>query len=589
MDVLTRTKFRRMDLELAACLLSSSAMNRTATLLTAAGVGLLAYAVYFDYKRRNDAAFRKKLRKEKKKVEKTVATAPAPSAAAGSATVTEAELRAAMEKVKSETVPPTPEEKETYFMNQVGMGEQLCAQGPMFALPAAMCFFRALRVYPSPVELIVIYQQTVPEHVFKLVMEMTQLDVKDRVEGYFDHFPSKHFNVSVKAVDAPDANGAVVRKRVLVVNKDFAAGEIIYKEQPLVSALDADLEGVGSHCTHCLREISSDAGIRPEGDKFGAVYCSKECDTKSKAQSQNLLFGAEPPVPLEIGSMMPPEAAATREKAQDDFVKFIKESGRAAPMLVARFIARQVAAEVAKMVPADGDNSTNPADELSSGDYSLYDHVERLRFLELDLPEGEAKPFREVLQSALPGLEQFVTDERYATLKGKMSYNAYGVTYSGGRDDKPVAATERPEDQERTRTPFGTSRQIGSAFFAVSSYIQHNCDPSARLSFENGTSEAHLIAGRDLKAGDEVTVAFVDVTKREDESTAETRRRRRMELARGWRFACPCERCASELEATPNAEADPVQKDESKVEEVVTRIDAQSAEVTPAQAEPSVD
>ena len=41
-------------------------MTRTATVLTVAGVtavaGIVAYAAYFDYKRRNDAAFRKKLR-----------------------------------------------------------------------------------------------------------------------------------------------------------------------------------------------------------------------------------------------------------------------------------------------------------------------------------------------------------------------------------------------------------------------------------------------------------------------------------------------------------------------------------------------
>lgn len=68
-------------------------------------------------------------------------------------------------------------------MSQVGLGEQLAAQGilhplplrtqlnyvsgPTFYLPAAMAFYRALRVYPSPVELIVIYQKTIPEAVFK--------------------------------------------------------------------------------------------------------------------------------------------------------------------------------------------------------------------------------------------------------------------------------------------------------------------------------------------------------------------------------------------------------------------------------------
>lgn len=49
--------------------------------------------------------------------------------------------------------------------------------GETFYLPAALSFYRALRVYPSPVELIMIYQKTVPEPVFKIVMEMTSLDV----------------------------------------------------------------------------------------------------------------------------------------------------------------------------------------------------------------------------------------------------------------------------------------------------------------------------------------------------------------------------------------------------------------------------
>src|ERR1700733_6712106 len=70
----------------------------------------------------------------------------------------------------------------------------VCSTGPEFNLQAALCFYRALRVYPSPVELIVIYQKTVPDDVFKvsasnwrfehpvdrvhqIVMEMTNLDV----------------------------------------------------------------------------------------------------------------------------------------------------------------------------------------------------------------------------------------------------------------------------------------------------------------------------------------------------------------------------------------------------------------------------
>jgi len=38
-----------------------------------------------------------------------------------------------------------------------------------------MCFYRALRVYPSPVELIVIYEKTVPPPVFQVCRHVVSL------------------------------------------------------------------------------------------------------------------------------------------------------------------------------------------------------------------------------------------------------------------------------------------------------------------------------------------------------------------------------------------------------------------------------
>lgn len=136
----------------------------------------------------------------------------------------------------------------------------------------------------------------------------------------------------------------------------------------------------------------------------------------------------------------------------------------------------------------------------------------------------------------------------------------------------------RPEDVEKTRTPYGTSRQIGSAFYTLSSYLSHSCVPSARPSFGSGTAELHLIANRDLKKGDELSVAFVNVVQHADESPVECRRRRRVELARGWRFACQCSRCDEESKAMTveekNAQAgETEQKDESKVEASMSRYE----------------
>lgn len=127
-------------------------MNRTSTILTVAAVstaGILAYAAYFDYKRRNDAAFRKKLRscplfatsshslnhvfitspgKEKKKISKTVAQSADLTKPAGGS-IEEADIQAVLDKIQGEALPSAPEEKEAFFMNQVNLGEQMCLQG----------------------------------------------------------------------------------------------------------------------------------------------------------------------------------------------------------------------------------------------------------------------------------------------------------------------------------------------------------------------------------------------------------------------------------------------------------------------------
>ncbi|KAG2155104.1 uncharacterized protein EDB93DRAFT_1239374 [Suillus bovinus] len=545
-------------------------MNRSATMMTVASVavgGILAYAVYFDYKRRTDANFRKQLRKEKKRVKQS--QTPSESSQTATGGVDANDLRSALESVRNEEVPGGPEEKEQYFMQQVGIGEQLCAKGPMYHLPAAMCFYRALRVYPSPVELVVIYEKTVPPPVFQLVMELTNLDVKDRVEGYYTFFPPKAMNVAVETVNVPDGKGGIMSKKVLVVTKDFEAGEVIYREDPIVVVLDADLQGKGTHCSYCLRQIQNNP-IRPESDRLHSVYCSSECQTQHKAHSQTLLFTLESPLPAAIAPEMRGAQREERENAQKAFVEYLIQTKRAAPELVARFVARQVSAETAKMLPRGILPGVASEPILTDGgEYSLYDHLERLRYLEVNPADHETRVLKDVLQTALPGLEQFLTEDRHATFIGKMSYNSYGVYFGEGREDKPEIDA-RPENAEITRTPCGTSKQIGTGFYAVSAYISHNCAPSAKPVFPTGTAQLQLMATRALKKGDEISVAYVDVSQHPGETLEVARRRRRMELARGWRFACTCKRCAEE-----GTEGGDIEEggDESRVEDVVTRVE----------------
>ncbi len=131
----------------------------------------------------------------------------------------------------------------------------------------------------------------------------------------------------------------------------------------------------------------------------------------------------------------PPEALELRRKAQTEYVEHLKKSGKAGPLLVGRFVARQINAETLRLIP--GVNAEKPSYIDSDGDdYGLGDHMERLKYIDVPTVPEDHSLLANVLGAAVPDLNQFITDERMAILLGKMAYNAYGVSFGGGREDK---------------------------------------------------------------------------------------------------------------------------------------------------------
>ncbi|KAJ6458645.1 hypothetical protein C8R47DRAFT_1162934 [Mycena vitilis] len=482
--------------------------------------------------------------KEKKRVDKSLAQSR--EALAASSEVSDEELREALKQMKSEPRPTSQEAREHYFMSQVAMGEQLSARGEAFNVPAALSFYRALAVYPSPPELLTIYQKTVSEDIVKMVMRLLELDLAAKIGAYYEVFPPKSTNVSLQP--RPENSDTSGPEKVLVLTKDVAAGEVIYKEHPMLTCLDYDLELAGTYCTHCLRQIQPSLGSIPLLSSTGtrSMFCSKPCQVASKTQWHSLLFTLDPPLPavLEISQLAPTSAALeARRAAQAQLLAYLNKEKRVGALLMAKFIARQLTATTVK-------NTTNAAGDYTKadgGEYQIEDHVERWTTGIVNPPPEEYPLIVALLRATLPGLEAFIAEDGQKSLLGKIAFNSFGVCFSGGRDNRPPS-TARPEDEEHTRTPYGTARQVGTALYTVSSYLSHSCAPNARPSFSSGTSELHLIASKDLKKGDELSIAYIDVAQRPDESVTESRLRRRKELARGWRFACECSRCLKEAQ-----------------------------------------
>lgn len=153
---------------------SRVAVVATAT-VAAVAAGVLAYAAYFDYSRRHSAEFRKQLRRSQRqqaRAEKDHAQA--------SANAQRQAIRDAVDEAKEEGFPASAEEKEAYFLEQVQAGEILGAD-PSKAVEAALAFYKALKVYPTPGDLINIYDKTVSKPILDILAEMIAYDPSLRI------------------------------------------------------------------------------------------------------------------------------------------------------------------------------------------------------------------------------------------------------------------------------------------------------------------------------------------------------------------------------------------------------------------------
>ncbi|KAI0132224.1 mitochondrial outer membrane translocase complex, subunit Tom20 domain-containing protein [Xylariales sp. AK1849] len=162
-------------------------MVQTSTIATISAAtvatGLLAYAVYFDVQRRQSPDFRRQLRRQERRrarLDKEEAEAQGKAKAK--------DVHAAVDAAQDEGFPTGVNEKEQYFMEHVQLGENL-ATDPSKSTEAAVAFYKALKVYPTPGDLITIYDKTVDKRVLDVLAEMIAYDKNLEIEGAMGGMP----------------------------------------------------------------------------------------------------------------------------------------------------------------------------------------------------------------------------------------------------------------------------------------------------------------------------------------------------------------------------------------------------------------
>ncbi|ORZ21253.1 MAS20 protein import receptor-domain-containing protein [Absidia repens] len=463
--------------------------------LIAAGVAVTAgvgYLIYFDQKRRSDPSFRKQLKKERKKVAKKEKVEKEEAEQSVKDLITQV-----MQLAAQETLPSTPEEKEKYFMAQVAKGEALCSQGPTAYQDAVVPFYLALKVYPAPLELIMIYQKTIPEPVFQILVTIMAKEQNNRVNAFYEQFPGAETGLTLGEIPVgTNAEGKTVIRRGLVAERDFAEGDVLFTEAPLVSALFPALEGL--YCHHCLKFVEEENKTTC-GDCDFVVYCSKACQEQATGYHKYLCSKNKVEKKNDEESVGEPEDQAPEDPTDAKVVTFrdyAREHKQMYPLMIAEFLSAMVTEETERTQRGDADDNKT---------FTSWDHVDRFRYLDIQPTEStntEIELLKNLLNPKVQGISEFLSDQIYLMLKGKLLYNAYAIEIAEKSLDVPVS-------EEHSRATSSGKTSVGAGLYKLATYIGQSDDANnIKVVFQDNNHQLTAIATKSIAKGDEIKTSY---------------------------------------------------------------------------------
>lgn len=135
------------------------------------------------------------------------------------------------------------------------------------------------------------------------------------------------------------------------------------------------------------------------------MFCCEQCEQTGSQQYHQFLCTNNK---LEASSIA------------SEFLKFTMETKLKYPQMIAQFLSGMVAEEVEKN-----------KDAKNASPYSAWDHIERLKAsATLEPSEESAKEIamiKELLATKVPGIDEFLSDEIYLLLKGKLNENSFEI------------------------------------------------------------------------------------------------------------------------------------------------------------------
>ena len=264
--------------------------------------------------------------------------------------------------------------------------------------------------------------------------------------------------------------------------------------------------------------------------RCGVRYCSERCEASHAAAHFHLCAGRCAPAAAAL-ARFEEHALATHE--------------------VFLFGARLVAVLQARREQTAGDDPCAalcrvPWWEISDGDDGRPRSAQEVR----DAKRDAAASRRLLLAVIGPDAASWLSLDAWGGLLGAARQNSMCVQLSHPADELLPALREwvaraaeepsrRPVRALLDALPRPLPPPLSTAVFANISRVNHSCDPNAEVRFLFDDHRATLVATRRIRAGEEVSISYID-----DNARAGVKRRR--EMLAGWGFECECAKCDAE-------------------------------------------
>jgi import receptor subunit TOM20 len=487
----------------------------TVAALTGFAVAAVGYVVYFDYKRRNDAAFRKKLQKQKDEAKAEMAKVEAKVKVEE---VEEAEIvQKAMksnqqlpfpemngipammtEKLDKVDLPlevlrqMPPEEQQKVFYSVLAVGEALMGRGQEGRKKAIEYFVKAANLVPSPAEVLSAFSQVLDKETYDEVIKHFSREGLKKQQAYLDTIVTGQdcFKFVMKSSDKDDeeATWSPIAVQSIEANKE------LIRELPDIAWHSSKLE----YCDHCHNNLSSEV---LHCERCGELnYCSDACRRAS----------------LEVYHIFVCRSVNPSSNAFKILQEYAEKNETIAPLIMFRYLALLLAEE------GKGNGSA------AGGPFMHYDHLRPVMKTPNKADKRETELIKNIFAFADANMAEFLRDDIYACMKATVMMHVLG-TPTHTNDITKIA---KPEPV-RFSGDSHNSDLVG--LYHTLAHFPHSCDPNCELVPSDGASIV-LKSIKKIERGDQLTISYAPLQNME-------RDERRQLLRQRFFTECTCTKC----------------------------------------------